>query len=82
MGISLSIGSFSRATHLTVKTLRHYHEEGLLVPAQVDARTGYRRYTGDQIAVAQSSAAFAASTCQSARSTRSWRHPIPSNVTR
>ena len=26
----LSIGDFSRASHLTIKTLRHYHEIGLL----------------------------------------------------
>jgi DNA-binding transcriptional MerR regulator len=49
----LSIGDFSRATHMTVKTLRHYHRIGLLEPAEVDAHTGYRRYGVDQIAVAQ-----------------------------
>jgi DNA-binding transcriptional MerR regulator len=49
----LSIGDFSRATHLTVKTLRHYHRTGLLVPAEVDTDTGYRRYTAEQIATAQ-----------------------------
>jgi DNA-binding transcriptional MerR regulator len=53
MSPSLAIGDFSRATHLTVKTLRHYHESGLLEPAQVDPRSGYRRYTTDQIQVAQ-----------------------------
>jgi DNA-binding transcriptional MerR regulator len=53
MSSSLAIGDFSRATHLTVKTLRHYHETGLLEPAQVDAQTGYRRYTTEQIPVAQ-----------------------------
>ena len=50
---SLAIGDFSRATHLTVKTLRHYHETGLLEPAQIDPQTGYRRYTTEQIQVAQ-----------------------------
>jgi DNA-binding transcriptional MerR regulator len=50
---SFTIGDFSRATHLTVKTLRHYHETGLLEPAQIDPQTGYRRYTTDQIPVAQ-----------------------------
>jgi DNA-binding transcriptional MerR regulator len=45
--------SSSLATHLTVKTLRHYHETGLLEPAQIDPRTGYRRYTTEQIQVAQ-----------------------------
>ena len=53
MASSLAIGDFSRATHLTVKTLRHYHESGLLEPAQIDERTGYRRYTTEQIQVAQ-----------------------------
>ena len=53
MSASLAIGDFSRATHLTVKTLRHYHETGLLEPAQIDAQTGYRRYTTEQIPVAQ-----------------------------
>jgi DNA-binding transcriptional MerR regulator len=36
----LSIGDFSRATHMTVKTLRHYHQIGLLEPAEVDPYTG------------------------------------------
>lgn len=49
----LSIGDFSRATHLTVKTLRHYHEIGLLEPAEVDSRSGYRRYGAGQIPAAQ-----------------------------
>jgi DNA-binding transcriptional MerR regulator len=49
----LSIGDFSRATHMTVKTLRHYHEIGLLEPASVDPDSGYRRYEADQIPVAQ-----------------------------
>ncbi len=49
----LSIGDFSRATHMTVKTLRHYHRTGLLEPADVDPHTGYRRYTTEQIPTAQ-----------------------------
>ena len=49
----LSIGDFSRATHLTIKTLRHYHQLGLLEPAHVDAHNGYRRYSAEQIAIAQ-----------------------------
>jgi DNA-binding transcriptional MerR regulator/effector-binding domain-containing protein len=53
MPAALSIGDFSRATHLSVKTLRHYHRVGLLAPADVDADTGYRRYTIDQIPTAQ-----------------------------
>jgi DNA-binding transcriptional MerR regulator len=46
---TMAIGDFSRATHLTVKTLRHYHRIGLLEPAEVDEWTGYRRYGTDQI---------------------------------
>jgi DNA-binding transcriptional MerR regulator len=49
----LSIGDFSRATHMTVKTLRHYHRVGLLEPVAVDPHTGYRRYATEQIPVAQ-----------------------------
>lgn len=50
---TLAIGDFSRATHISVKMLRHYHEIGLLEPVDVDPATGYRRYAPDQIAVAQ-----------------------------
>jgi DNA-binding transcriptional MerR regulator len=53
MATSLPIGDFSRATHLSVKTLRHYHRVGLLEPAEVDQFTGHRRYTAGQIPVAQ-----------------------------
>ncbi|HEY1821055.1 MAG TPA: MerR family transcriptional regulator [Trebonia sp.] len=53
MPAALTIGNFSCATHLSVKTLRHYHRVGLLVPADVDVDTGYRRYTTDQIPTAQ-----------------------------
>jgi DNA-binding transcriptional MerR regulator len=53
MTATLAIGDFSRATHISVKMLRHYHEIGLLEPADVDATTGYRRYAPDQIVMAQ-----------------------------
>ena len=53
MPASLSIGDFSRATQLSIKTLRHYHRLGLLEPAEVDPDTGYRRYTTEQIPAAQ-----------------------------
>jgi DNA-binding transcriptional MerR regulator len=49
----LSVGDFSRATHISVKMLRHYHSIGLLRPADVDPKSGYRRYTSDQIGSAQ-----------------------------
>jgi DNA-binding transcriptional MerR regulator len=50
---SLAIGDFARATHLSVKTLRHYHHTGLLEPVHIDPHTGYRRYSADQIPTAQ-----------------------------
>src|SRR5262245_18702848 len=49
----LTIGEFSRATHLSIKALRHYDGVGLLVPATVDDRTGYRRYSTAQVPTAQ-----------------------------
>jgi DNA-binding transcriptional MerR regulator len=39
-----SIGEFSTITGITVRTLRFYHELGLLVPAAVDPATNYRTY--------------------------------------
>jgi len=50
---TLSIGDFSRATQMSVKMLRHYHQIGLLEPADIDPDTSYRRYTTDQIPTAQ-----------------------------
>jgi len=44
-----TIGEFSRATHLSVKALRHYDDIGLLVPADIDPSTGYRRYQAAQV---------------------------------
>ena len=45
----LTIGELSRATSLTVKTLRHYHERGLLPPTHVDPDTGYRYYDASAV---------------------------------
>jgi DNA-binding transcriptional MerR regulator len=53
MRAHVTIGDFSRASHLSVKTLRHYHEVGLLEPSEVDPGNGYRYYVEDQIPVAQ-----------------------------
>jgi DNA-binding transcriptional MerR regulator/effector-binding domain-containing protein len=39
-----SIGEFSTISGITVRTLRFYHELGLLVPATVDPVTNYRTY--------------------------------------
>ena len=49
----MSIGEFSRLTHLSVRTLRRYHDAGLLEPGTVDSATGYRYYGADQIPTAQ-----------------------------
>ncbi|MEU0096761.1 MerR family transcriptional regulator [Kribbella sp. NPDC006257] len=53
MTASVTIGEFSRLTHLSVKTLHHYHEIGLLAPAKIDPSSGYRRYETTQVGVAQ-----------------------------
>jgi len=53
MATALTIGEFSRITHLSIKTLRRYHEAGLLEPAHVDRQTGYRYYSVDQVPTAQ-----------------------------
>src|SRR3984893_9614811 len=53
MPSGLTVGDFSRATHLSVKTLRHYHQVGLLEPATVNPDTGYRYYSAGQIPAAQ-----------------------------
>jgi DNA-binding transcriptional MerR regulator len=49
----LAIGDFSRVTHLSVKTLHHYHQVGLLEPAHVNEHTGYRYYSHTQVPTAQ-----------------------------
>ena len=43
------IGEFSQLMQLTVKTLRHYEQKGLLMPDEVDEWTGYRYYSIDQM---------------------------------
>ena len=48
----LKIGEFSKLSMLTVKALRFYEKEGLLVPATVDRFTGYRFYETSQLEAA------------------------------
>jgi DNA-binding transcriptional MerR regulator len=43
------IGEFSKLSHVTIKTLRHYDKQGLLKPTEVDPFTGYRYYSADQL---------------------------------
>jgi DNA-binding transcriptional MerR regulator len=48
-----TIGEFSKVTGLTIKTLRFYHEEGLLPPTCVDEPSGYRYYDASKIELAR-----------------------------
>ena len=49
MKTSYSIGEFSQITGLSVKTLRFYHEKGILLPSEIDPATGYRFYDAGKI---------------------------------
>jgi len=53
MSVLVPIGDFSRMTHLSVKALRFYHDQGLLEPARIDPSSGYRFYDTGQVPVAQ-----------------------------
>jgi DNA-binding transcriptional MerR regulator len=54
----LTIGEFSRATGLTIKTIRFYHEQGLLLPTCVDPESGYRYYDQSRVETARAIAAL------------------------
>lgn len=43
------IGDFSRLARVTIKTLHHYDEAGLLQPSHVDRQSGYRYYDASQL---------------------------------
>ena len=45
----LKIGEFSRLSQVTVATLHHYDDIGLLKPAHIDEFTNYRYYTMEQL---------------------------------
>jgi DNA-binding transcriptional MerR regulator len=45
----LTIGDYSRLTHVPAKTLRYYDEIGLFRPIKVDSLTGYRYYSVEQL---------------------------------
>ena len=45
----LKIGEFSKLSHLTVKALRFYEKEKLLIPASIDEWTGYRFFKTCQL---------------------------------
>jgi DNA-binding transcriptional MerR regulator len=44
-----TIGEFSKIAGLSVKTLRFYHEAGVLPPSAIDDQSGYRYYADDKI---------------------------------
>jgi DNA-binding transcriptional MerR regulator len=44
-----TIGEFAAFGHVSARMLRHYDAIGLLRPADVDERSGYRRYAPEQI---------------------------------
>ena len=48
-----SIGEFSRMSGLPVRTLRFYHEKGILIPHRVEGETGYRSYSTQNLETAQ-----------------------------
>jgi DNA-binding transcriptional MerR regulator len=43
----LTIGAFSRMSHVSIKALRFYDEIGLLKPTRVDGESGYRYYAAN-----------------------------------
>jgi DNA-binding transcriptional MerR regulator len=45
----LKIGDFARLARVSIRMLRYYDEQGLLVPAQVDEASGYRYYAAAQL---------------------------------
>lgn len=47
--IRFSVGELSEMYSVTSRTLRLYHERGLLVPERIDTRTGYRYYSTSQL---------------------------------
>ncbi len=48
--MTLKIGEFARIGRVSIATLRHYDQYGLLKPSALDPDTGYRYYTLDQLA--------------------------------
>lgn len=45
----LKIGEIAAFYHVSPKALRLYEKMGIIVPERVDAGTGYRYYTADQV---------------------------------
>jgi DNA-binding transcriptional MerR regulator len=45
----LSIGDLAKYCMVSTKTLRHYDKKGILKPAYIDSKTGYRYYSEEQL---------------------------------
>jgi len=45
----IPIGRFAQLAGFTVRALRHYESQGLLLPARVDRESGYRFYGPEQL---------------------------------
>ena len=45
----IKIGDFARLSQVTIPTIRHYEDVGLLKPVSVDTMTGYRYYSVTQL---------------------------------
>ena len=43
------IGDFSKLSKVTIKALRYYEKEGLIIPAYIDEANGYRYYESNQL---------------------------------
>jgi len=51
--VEYSIGDFSKISRLGIKTLRYYHEIGLLIPTRIDKFSSYRYYSEKSLARVQ-----------------------------
>lgn len=60
----LRIGEVARLFNLSVGTLRHYEQMGLLDPAYTDPASGYRYYGARQLPRSIPSVTCAFSTCR------------------
>lgn len=47
----LKIGDFSKLSRVSIRMLRYYDETGLLKPVKIDAFTGYRYYSEEQLLI-------------------------------
>ena len=43
------IGEVAKMFHISMGTLRHYEQSGLVLPEKIDERTGYRYYSLKQL---------------------------------